>query len=34
MKYKIRTYGIKLFLADVLWISGHMLKILSEKFGK
>ncbi len=31
MKYKIRTYNLKIFIADILWFSGHFLKILSEK---
>lgn len=31
MEYKIRTYNIKIFVADILWLSGHFLKVLSEK---
>ena len=31
MKYKIRTYNWRIFLADILWLSGHFLKILSER---
>lgn len=31
MKYRIRTYSIRIFFVDISWLSGHLLKILSEK---
>jgi hypothetical protein len=31
MKLKIRTYSAKVFFADILWRTGHFLKILAEK---
>jgi hypothetical protein len=34
MKYKIRTYNLQIFIADILWITGHTLKVWSEKLEK
>jgi hypothetical protein len=34
MKYKIRCWYWRYMLEDLLWISGHWLKVLSEKVRK